>query len=288
MKTSCIIPNWNGRTLLEKNLPSVMAVGFDEVIVVDDGSTDDSVSFLKQHFPRVFPIVNEVNKGFAYTVNRGVKNASGEIVFLLNTDVIPEKNIIPPVLAHFSDPEVFGVSLSEAGYSFAIPKMEFGFLGHEPGEKRDMARSTFWISGGSGAFRKSMWEKLRGMDLLYSPFYWEDLDLSYRAQRMGWKLIWEPKAKAVHKHESTINEKNFNKRRLDYIKERNQLIFHWKNLPVSWLLTSHILGLLKRLLNPGYIVVILLALAKLPQIILKRLRASYPISHKQVMEKFRV
>lgn len=286
MKTSVVIPNWNGKSLLEKNLPSVLKVGFDEVIVVDDASTDDSVSYLKQNFPQVSLIMNEVNKGFAYTVNRGVENASGEVVFLLNTDVIPGKEIISPVLTHFQDPEVFGVSLAEGGYSFAVPKKEFGFLGHGPGEKTDNPHNTFWISGGSGAFRKSMWDKLGGMDLLFSPFYWEDLDLSYRAQRMGWKLVWEPRALVVHNHESTINTKNFKKKYLDYIKERNQLIFHWKNLPLTWLLTKHILGLLKRLLNPGYFVVILLAAFKLPEIIIKRLTVKYPLSHKEVMQNF--
>lgn len=285
-KTSVIIPNWNGKALLEKNLPSVLKVGFDEVIVVDDASTDGSVSFLKQNFPQIKLIENPRNRGFAYTVNKGVVSASGEIVYPFNTDMVPQSGILEPVLKHFEDPNIFGVSLAEEGYSYAIPKLEFGFLGHGPGEKATVAHPTFWISGGSGAFRKSMWDKLGGMDGLFSPFYWEDLDLSYRAQRMGWKLIWEPKAKVIHKHESTINTKHFKKKYLDYIKERNQLIFHWKNLPVSWLLTAHILGLLKRLMHPGYFAVLFLAISKLPQIIVKRLITSYPLSHKQVMEKF--
>ena len=286
MKTSCVIPNWNGRSLLEKNLPSILSVGFDELIVVDDASTDDSVTFLKQNFPQVKLIENSKNRGFSYTVNKGVENASGEVVFLFNTDMLPKGNVLEPVLKHFKDPNVFGVSLSEEGYSFAKPKKEFGFLGHEPGERTAESHETFWISGGSGAFRKSMWNKLGGMDLLFSPFYWEDLDLSYRAQRMGWKLIWEPDARVIHNHESTINPKNFSRKYLDYIKERNQLIFHWKNLPVSWLLTNHILGLIKRLLNPGYFVVLFLTLIKLPQIIIKRLTTNYPLAHEQVLEKF--
>lgn len=288
MRTTVVIPNWNGKSLLEKNLPRVLAVGFDEVIIVDDASTDDSVDFLKNKFPQVKLIQNERNRGFSYTVNRGVNEARGDVVYLFNTDMVPQSGILKPVLMHFEDPQVFGVSLAEEGYSFAKPKKEFGFLGHEPGERTDKAHSTFWISGGSGAFRKSMFAKLGGLDILFSPFYWEDLDLSYRAQRMGWKLIWEPEAKVIHKHESTINTKHFKKRYLGYIKERNQLIFHWKNLPVRWLLTQHVLGLLKRLLNPGYIVVIFLALLKLPQIIIKRLTTHYPVSHKDVLNKFSI
>lgn len=286
MKTSVVIPNWNGKSLLEKNLPSVLKIGFDEVIVVDDASTDSSPAFLKTNFPEVKVLKNPKNRGFAYTVNKGVASASGEIVYLFNTDMVPREGVLEPVLKHFENPGVFGVSLAEEGYSYAVPKLEFGFLGHEPGGKTDKAHDTFWVSGGSGAFRKSMWDKLGGMDLLFSPFYWEDLDLSYRAQRMDWKLVWEPRAKVIHKHESTINTKHFKKRYLDYIKERNQLIFHWKNLPLSWLLTNHVLGLLKRLLNPGYLVVILLALIKLPEIIIKRLTTKHQLSHEEVIQKF--
>lgn len=286
MKTSVIIPNWNGKSLLEKNLPSVLKIGFDKVIVVDDASTDGSPAFLKTNFPEIKVLENPKNRGFAYTVNKGVASASGEIVYLFNTDMVPREGVLEPVLKHFENPGVFGVSLAEEGYSYAVPKLEFGFLGHEPGGKTDKAHDTFWVSGGSGAFRKSMWDKLGGMDLLFSPFYWEDLDLSYRAQRMGWKLVWEPHAKVIHKHESTINTKHFKKKYLDYIKERNQLIFHWKNLPLSWLLTNHVLGLLKRLLNPGYLVVILLALIKLPEIIIKRLTTKYQLSYEEVIQKF--
>lgn len=286
MKTSVVIPNWNGKKLLVKNLPAVMRVGFDEVIVVDDASTDDSRQYIQENYPQVKLLMNEKNRGFSYTVNKGVSSALGEIVYLFNTDMIPLTGVLTSVLKNFEDPLVFGVSLSEEGYGFAIPKKEFGFLGHAVGERTDISHKTFWISGGSGAFRKSMWDKLQGLDLIYSPFYWEDLDLSYRAQRMGWRLIWEPKAKVIHKHESTINTKYFKKRYLNYIKERNQLIFHWKNLPVNWLLSNHLAGIVKRLLNPGYAVVILLALMKLPQIFVRRIFTKYPLSHDDVMKNF--
>lgn len=272
MKTAVIIPNWQGRRLLKKNLPSVLRVGFDEIIVVDDASTDDSVSFLQENFPTVHIVRHKKNLGFASTVNDGVTAANADVVFLLNSDVVPDKNILNPVLGYFSDPEVFGVSLGEVGYSYAVPQIKDGFVGHAPGPQSNKAHDTFWISGGSGAFRRTMWKKLGGMDTMFSPFYWEDTDLSFRALKRGWKLIWEPKAQVVHKHESTINTKNFSKKYMDYIKERNQLLFHWKNLEWSWILRKHIWGLLWRLKNPGYFVVILLALVKLPQVIVRRIQ----------------
>ena len=272
MKTAAIIPNWQGRDLLERNLPSVLKVGFDEVIVVDDASTDDSVDFLQQNFPTIHIVRHKENKGFSSSINDGVKATSADVVFLLNTDVVPSKNTLKPALKHFLNQDVFGVSLGETGYSYAIPKVDAGFVDHAPGPRSNESHNTFWISGGSGAFRRSMWQKLGGMDTMFNPFYWEDIDLSFRALKRDWKLVWEPKAQVMHKHESTINTKNFSKKYMDYIKERNQLLFHWKNLELGWLLTKHIPGLLWRLRHMGYFVPVFLALVKLPQLIVRRIK----------------
>lgn len=290
MTTSVVIPNWNGKSLLQKNLPMVLKIPFDEYLVVDDASQDGSTEFLQKNFPQVKTLVNKKNKGFSYTVNRGVGKAKGDIVFLLNSDVLPKNNIIPPVMRHFKDPKVFGVSLREEGYWWARPKFENGFLGHEPGEATKSSHITLWISGGSGTFRKSMWEKLGGMDTLFSPFYWEDLDLSYRALKHGWKLVWEPTAVVEHKHESTINPENFSQKYLDHIKERNQLLFQWKHLPTNLLLTKHLLGVLWRLKNPGYAAILLLALANLPTTLLRRIQEKKVsnLSTQDVLAKFGV
>lgn len=289
MKTAVIIPNWQGRKLLEKNLPSVLKVGFDEVIVVDDASTDGSVNFLESHYPTVKIVRHKNNKGFSSTVNDGVSNTNADIVFLLNSDVLPEKNILKPVLKHFQENKwVFGVSFHEVGYSYALPKFENGFLGHRMAQESREPRETFWVSGGSGAFRRTTWQELGGLDTMFDPFYWEDVDLSYRAWKRGWKLIWEPKAIVEHKHESTINTKYFSLRYLNYIKERNQLLFNWKNLDSKLLLKEHLKGLLWRLRNPGYTVVVFLALLKLPQVIVRRIRAKREVglTNKGILRNF--
>ncbi len=105
--------------------------------------------------------------------------------------------------------------------------------------------------------------KLGGMDeVLLSPFYWEDLDLCYRAAKRGWLLLWEPSGKVVHKHESTISQ--LPKKYVDRIRERNQLLFIWKNLSSPILFRKHIVGLLKRVSShPGYIRILFMALLRL-------------------------
>src|SRR5512141_81221 len=110
MKVSIVIPNWNGRERLEENLPAVMEVeGVSEVIVVDDKSSDDSVSFIEQNFPKVKLVKKQKNSGFSGTVNLGVKEALGDLVFLLNSDTKPEKDCLKYVKPHFENPRVFSV-----------------------------------------------------------------------------------------------------------------------------------------------------------------------------------
>jgi O-antigen biosynthesis protein len=269
MKFSIIIPNWNGRKLLEKNLPAVMASKPDEIIIVDDASTDDSVTFLKEKYPEVILLVNKENLGFAKSCNRGVVQAKGDIVVLLNNDVVPEPNFLSECVKPFEDPKVFAVSFNEPQWSWAKIYWEKGFVEHEPGPVSDKEHFSGWASGGSSAFRKSLWMELGGFDEIYHPFYWEDIDLSYRAWKRGYKVLWNPKAIVHHKHEGTIG-KHFTKNYVDDISSRNQLIFIWKNINDRKLLSDHLVNLVKRLKNPGYLKTITAALFKLPEILKQR------------------
>ncbi|MBU1127143.1 glycosyltransferase family 2 protein [Patescibacteria group bacterium] len=277
MKYSIIIPNWNGLELLKKNFRKVLALDADEIIISDDGSTDQSLRFIEKNFlkdkrkkPKII-IVKHKRRGFAGNVNRGVQHASGDVIVLLNLDVAPRKDLLKTLEEHFLDPTVFGVSFNEINYpKFSWAKGYFlkGYIIHAPGKKTKEARQTFWISGGSGAFRKTMWDRLGGFDEDFK-FYWEDIDLSYRAQKRGWKCIWDPKAKVIHKHGQSFRK--VNKGYLSLIKERNHLLFIWKNLTDSKLFPKHLTGMLYRLKNPGYLKVILAALLKLPKIAPKRI-----------------
>ncbi|HBL51767.1 MAG: hypothetical protein A3D24_01735 [Candidatus Blackburnbacteria bacterium RIFCSPHIGHO2_02_FULL_39_13] len=289
IKTSVVIPNWNGRQLLEKNLPSVVKCGFDEIIIVDDASPDNSNNFLAEKFPEVKIVKHSKNMGFVDSVNDGVTAASGDIVFLLNLDVYPTTNIIRPVLDNFKkDEKVFAVSLHEKGYGWAKPALVDGYVTHIPGIESKETHKSFWPSGGSSAFRKKLWDELGGFDENLTPFYWEDLEIGLRATKHGYKILWEPKATVVHEHEAIINPKYFNRRWLNWIKDRNQLLVIWKHFTLKELLVYHLPGLLKRLAKPGYWVVFLMALLRLPGVFRgrtnKKRKAIY--SYEQIVESF--
>lgn len=302
MDISIVVPNYNGEELLKKNLPKVMEAisgykdGEIEIIVVDDDSTDASASVIsnlksamQNQISPVSPseagranlkiIKNKKNLGFSSTVNRGVKEARGEIIILLNTDVVPEKNFLDPLMRHFLDPNIFAVGCMDKSIEDnkvilrgrGIGRWEKGFLVHKRGEvdKTD----TLWVNGGSGAFRKSIWDRLGGFNQLYSPFYWEDIDLSYRAQKMGYRILFEPESVVVHEHAKGVIKKRFSKSKIKTIAYRNQFIFVWLNITDLDLQFQHIFWLpyhlLRALINGdwNFITGFFQALVLLPKII---------------------
>jgi GT2 family glycosyltransferase len=268
LTVSVVMPNLNGEKLLEKNLPNLIeAKNFEknnilEIVIVDDGSWDGSVSFLKKNYPEIRLFKHTVNRGFSAAVNTGARAAKGDLILLLNTDVLPEKDFLVKVLENFRDEKVFAVSLHEKGYGSARGYFGDGYIQLAMGEEGDKVHPSFYVSGGSGVFRKSIWTELGGMDeKLLSPFYWEDIDLCYRAAKRGYKLLWEPEGVVEHHHESTISK--FPKAYVARVRERNQLLMLWKNLTSPNLTRKHMVGLLRRLImHPGYIKIIIMALMR--------------------------
>src|SRR6478672_12928383 len=111
---SVVIPNWNGRDLLERYLPSLEAAlagnPANEILVVDNGSTDGSVEFLRTRFPRVKTLALDRNLGFGGGSNAGFRAAANDIVVLLNNDMRVEPDFLAPLVAGFTDEKVFAVS----------------------------------------------------------------------------------------------------------------------------------------------------------------------------------
>lgn len=284
MDISVVIPNYNGENIIGNNLPKVFdAVEDAEIIVVDDASEDGSLRVLDSFKSKIKIIKNEKNLGFSSTVNRGVREAKGEIVILLNTDVVPEKDFLKPLLFHFSDQNVFAVGCIDKSVENGkiilrgrgVGSWKRGFLVHSKGEVGKT--NTLWISGGSGAFRKSIWEKLGGFNSLYDPFYWEDIDLSYRAVKSGYKILFEPKSVVIHEHEKGVIKKKFSPSQVKAIAYRNQFIFVWKNATDLKLQFSHPLWLPYHFINAvmkgdwNFFIGFIKALYRLPKIIIESL-----------------
>ena len=278
MKASIIIPNFNGEALLTKNLPFVIKAmenkenNISEIIVVDDGSWDGSIKLLRDKFPQVKLIKHKVNRGFSAAVNTGVRGSSGDLIVLLNSDVVPNEDLLINTLPHFKNPKIFAVSLHERGYGWARGGFRGGYIEILPGEESASFHESFYVSGGSGVFRRTIWMELGGMDEeLLSPFYWEDIDLCYRAAKRGYIVGWEPGSNVVHKHESTISR--LSKKYVARVRERNQLLCLWKNITSPNLARKHMLGLLTRLVkHPGYLRIILMALRRLKIALRKKRR----------------
>lgn len=288
LRLSIVIPNYNGEKLLEQNLPAVVRAcrqwqkkGW-EIVIVDDASDDGSVAFLGKNYPQVKVIVHRKNRRFAATCNTGVKSAGGKVVVLLNIDVSPESNFLKPLLAVFKNSQVFAVGCKEKDqrdgkvvYS-GRSEGEFrrGFLLHRRAQDQNKTE-TLWATGGSMAVDRAKWLELGGMDTLYRPAYWEDIDLSWRARKKGWQVLFEPKSVVNHRHETT-NLKVFGKEKMKKFAYKNQFLFVWKNGDVLmlaghlfWLPYHLVIGLMKRdsLFWQGF----LLALLQLPELLIKKI-----------------
>ena len=269
MKVSIIIPNYNGRELLEKNIPHVLKAKDNlkneifEIIIVDDGSTDESLTFLNQFKGQLKIIKHTKNRGFSSAVNTGVRSSNGDIVCLLNSDVSPNEDFLEKTLNLFDDKNVFAISLNEDMYGPAKGFFDNGYLQIGSKKRTNNNELSFYVSGGSGLFRKSIWQELSGLDeKLLSPFYWEDIDICYRASKRSYTNMWSSFGHVVHKHESTV--KTLPSKYVARIRERNQLLMLWKNIHSRNLISKHIKALLIRALkSPGYIIIVIMALSKI-------------------------
>ncbi len=241
-KVSVIIPNYNGRKILEKNLPEVIKnCPKCEIIVIDDASTDESVKYLKQEFKSVRVVTQEKNQGFSQTVNNGVRHAKSELVLLLNSDIVPRPGFLKILEKHFeNEPNLFAVGISDDSHEEGKivikgrggASFKMGFFTHYA--LPPIAAETLWVSGGSGLFSRTKFLELKGFDKAYAPFYWEDIDLSYRARKAGYYCIFEPESKVDHYHEEGAIKKTRSENYIKTISYKNQFIFVWKNIE-DWL-----------------------------------------------------
>lgn len=274
---SIVIPSWNGRHLLDQFLPSVIAAadwyslhfGAEvEIIVVDDGSADGTTDWLQTAYPGIIIVRKEINEGFALACNLGFSRARHPVILLLNNDVRVNADLLFHLVPHFSDPSVFAVCCKaldiqtnavitagkvgqfkrgfwrvHANYDVVSdPGSEIGDRWSATSDRQPAAGEHYSIlaSGGFSAFSAEKLRELGGFNPLLTPFYWEDVELSLRAWKRGWKILYEPRAAVYHATSSTIGS-HFDRRQIDEIAQRNRLITHWINVHDPLWLAEHII-----------------------------------------------
>ncbi|MCM8757778.1 MAG: glycosyltransferase, partial [Candidatus Omnitrophica bacterium] len=250
LKISFVIPNFNGAHLIDKCLDSIYTTKYiqdkeNEVIVIDDGSTDNSVELIKNKFPEVKIIQNKKNMKFGFTCNQGVKNAKNELIVLINNDIIVTENFLEPIIEHFKDENVFAVTPKLYAWDretfvwgMHMGRFEKGYVRFwneaetKNGEKIYEPSPCLFAIGGAMIFRKSDFLWLGGFDEIYRPNSWEDIDIGYRAWKRGLKIIYEPRSLLYHKGKATVSYER-------HKEIKNELTFTWKNITDIDILFDH-------------------------------------------------
>ena len=244
-RLSVVILNWNGRRHLERYLPSVVAhtEGDAKVIVADNGSTDDSLQWLRLNYPEVGVIRLDRNYGFAGGYNRALKEIKSEYVLLLNSDgevragwwqplveVLDTESdvaaVAPKLLADmertkFEYAGAAGGFIDYLGYPFCRGRI-LSYVEEDGGQYNDR-RDIFWASGAAMCCRREVFESLGGFDEDFFA-HMEEIDLQWRMQLAGWRIVVEPKSVVYHLGGGTLPASS----RKIFLNHRNNLAMLFK------------------------------------------------------------
>lgn len=250
-KVAIVLLNWNGRKHLEQFLPSVTRTRYPsaELIVADNGSTDDSVAFLQEHYPSVRLIRFSENLGFAKGYNRALQQVTADYYVLLNSDVEVEPGWLGPMVQLLeSDPSIAacqpkilsytnkeqfeyagaaGGWLDRYGYPFARGRV-FDVLENDEGQYED-AVPVFWASGAALFIRPAIFHGVKGFDEYFFA-HQEEIDLCWRIQLAGYRVFACPSSVVYHLGGGTLPKGNSLK---TYLNFRNNRIMISKNMPFS-------------------------------------------------------
>ena len=258
-QTAVVILNWNGQKHLEHYMPSVVSNTPSEVkiIVADNGSTDDSVSFLTKHYPSVEIINLDKNYGFAEGYNRALKFVKADYYILLNSDVEVSEGWTQPLIEMLQSDEKIAAVAPKLISDVERDKFEYAgaaggfidYLGYPLCRGRilstieqdkgqyDTAREVFWASGAAFCCRAEVFHSLGGFDGDFFA-HMEEIDLCWRMQLAGYKIMSEPKSVVYHLGGGTLPNESPGKLYLNY---RNNLAMLFKCAPTTQRITAAIL-----------------------------------------------
>lgn len=241
---SIVIPNWNGKHLLEKCLTSINNLVYDnfEVIIVDNGSSDDSIEYISSNFPKIRLVPLASNTGFAHAVNVGIKACKGEYIALLNNDTEVDRYWLSELVKPFLQSQEIGIVASKllnfydraridsAGDVLNIVGQAYPIGGGELDcPVWNEGRFIFSATGGASAYRKSLLEEIGLFEEIFF-MYFEDVDISYRAQRAGYKVWYQPSAVIYHIQKASSKK---SRELLEYYLYRNFVVNYLINTPFS-------------------------------------------------------
>jgi GT2 family glycosyltransferase len=278
---SVIIPTWNGRNLLKKHLPHVIQAmeASDlpfEIIIVDDASTDDTAEMLGKNFPEVKVLKKAENEGFGRTVNFGVNHSIYDKILMLNSDISPHLDFLDSLLPFFENENTFAAAsraVSAQGKALTKPHgytFKWGRLVEVYTAPKEKPSYGFGASGGHALFDKDKFLELGGFCNLFSPFYYEDADLSYRAWKRGYFIWYQPQSVVTHEHSAVIGR--LSRHYVSIVFARNRWLFVWKNISDMKYLMMHVVFtpfwlVVNSIRNPFSIIAFFWALSKIPTVI---------------------
>ncbi len=251
LTVAVVILNYNGRNLLEQFLPSVLGYSEGaEVIVADNGSFDDSVSFMQQHYPDVRLIINESNEGFAGGYNKALEQVAADYYVLLNSDVEVTPGWIWPIIdrmelntqigacqpkirsykqkQYFEYAGAAGGMLDKYGYPFCRGRV-FDTIEKDEGQYND-ATEVFWATGACMFVKSAIYQKLGGLDEAFFA-HMEEIDLCWRIKNAGYEVWYDPESTIYHVGGATLQKSNPRKTFLNF---RNGIVLLYKNLPSAY------------------------------------------------------
>ncbi len=251
LSVAIVILNWNGKNYLEKFLPSLMATtyGYFKIVIADNASTDDSVSFVQQAYPNVDLILLKKNLGYAGGYNEALKNIESDYFVLLNSDVEVTPGWLDPMVSlmeadkncaacqpkilsyhHKKEFEYAGAAggwIDAFGYPFNRGRV-FEYCEEDKGQYNSTEK-IFWASGAALMIRSRIFHELEGFDdFLFA--HQEEIDLCWRAQLKGYDIYCCADSIVYHVGGGTLPRGNSRKTFLNY---RNNQILLYKNLPLS-------------------------------------------------------